>query len=234
MPDAEKLYQQLCSHARETALLASTEAVLGWDERTMMPPAAPEYRAEQITLLSGLIHARRTDPRLGEWLAELAGSPLAADPHSDTGTVDPAAQARVRQAGQAAAVAGRRADANRVARAACLATSARATTISPRSGRSWKRRSSSSGRRPRHWAIPSHLTIRCSTISSRASRRPTSPACWPSLRDALVPLVAEIAASGRSPDVDILSRNYPLAEQDRFGARWRHGWVSTSRVAGWT
>ena len=41
MPAYEKTYDQLCRHARETALLASTESMLGWDERTMMPPPAP-------------------------------------------------------------------------------------------------------------------------------------------------------------------------------------------------
>ncbi|HUE74597.1 MAG TPA: carboxypeptidase M32 [Pirellulaceae bacterium] len=82
MPPA---FDSLCSHARETALLESALALLGWDERTYMPPAAGAYRAEQMTYLSGVIHQRHTDPRLGEWLTELAGSELAKDPHSDAG-----------------------------------------------------------------------------------------------------------------------------------------------------
>ena len=84
---APTAYDQLCQHARETQLLASIEDVLSWDERTQLPPAAGEYRAEQMTYLAGLVHRRRTDPRLGEWLAELAGSELAREPHSDAGTV---------------------------------------------------------------------------------------------------------------------------------------------------
>jgi carboxypeptidase Taq len=59
--------------------------LLGWDERTKLPPAAGEYRAEQMALLAGLVHQKRTDPRFGEWLALLAGSPLANDSHSDQG-----------------------------------------------------------------------------------------------------------------------------------------------------
>ena len=55
----------------------------------MMPPEAAEYRAEQMTLLAGLIHQRRTDPRLGEWLAELAASPLAGE-SARTSTATPA------------------------------------------------------------------------------------------------------------------------------------------------
>ena len=38
-----------------------------------------------MSYLAGLIHKKQTAPEVGEWLAELADSPLAADPHSDTG-----------------------------------------------------------------------------------------------------------------------------------------------------
>lgn len=86
MPDAKETYDKLCQFVRETALLESIEGLLGWDERTYMPIAAGAYRADQITWLSGQIHQRRTDPRLSEWLAELADSELADDPHSDAAT----------------------------------------------------------------------------------------------------------------------------------------------------
>src|SRR5688572_14917454 len=78
-------FDELCSLTREAALLESVEAQLGWDERTYMPPAAGEYRAEQMTYLSGLVHQKRTNPRLGELLGELGGTDLAKDPHSDAG-----------------------------------------------------------------------------------------------------------------------------------------------------
>ena len=83
--DSQSVYNKLCQDARETALLGSIESLLGWDERTQMPAAASDYRAEQMTLLAGLIHERRTSPRIGEWLYQLLGTSLAADPHSDTG-----------------------------------------------------------------------------------------------------------------------------------------------------
>lgn len=78
-------FEELCSLAREAALIESIEAQLGWDERTYMPPAAGEYRAEQMTYLSGLVHKKRTNPRLGNLLSELAASELAKQPHSDAG-----------------------------------------------------------------------------------------------------------------------------------------------------
>jgi carboxypeptidase Taq len=82
MPDA---YDELCSLAREAALVESIEAMLGWDERTYMPPAAGEYRAEQMTFLSGLMHKKRTSQRLGELLSELGSSEPAKDKHSEAG-----------------------------------------------------------------------------------------------------------------------------------------------------
>ena len=83
--NAQQTFEKLCSHARETAILDSINGLLGWDERTKMPPGAGEYRAEQITYLAGQMHRRQTDPQLGEWLSELAESDLASDPHSDEG-----------------------------------------------------------------------------------------------------------------------------------------------------
>jgi carboxypeptidase Taq len=78
-------FDELCSLSREAALIESMEAALGWDERTYMPLAAGEYRAEQMTFLTGLAHQKRTSKRLGELLGELAASDLTKEPHSDVG-----------------------------------------------------------------------------------------------------------------------------------------------------
>ncbi len=75
----EQMFEQVAAHQRETALLQSTAALLEWDERTGLPSQAGAYRADQITLLSGLVHRRQTDPRLGEQLQELQAGPLAAE-----------------------------------------------------------------------------------------------------------------------------------------------------------
>src|SRR5437763_11880320 len=79
-------FDELCSLAREAALVESIEAALGWDERTYMPPAAGEYRAEQMTFLTGLMHQKRTSQRLGDLLGELSAGELMKDPHSDAAT----------------------------------------------------------------------------------------------------------------------------------------------------
>jgi len=72
-----ELFAAACGHARRAAVLASVEALLGWDEQTMLPRAGGPHRADQATALAALVHADRTDPAQAERLAALAESPLA-------------------------------------------------------------------------------------------------------------------------------------------------------------
>ncbi|MGD0517025.1 MAG: carboxypeptidase M32 [Thermoguttaceae bacterium] len=81
--DMARLYEQVCNHARQMALIASIESVLGWDEHVNLPVSAGEYRAEQITFIVGMIHKRWVDKQFGDWLEILAAGPLAADQTSD-------------------------------------------------------------------------------------------------------------------------------------------------------
>lgn len=75
-------YSELVRRSREMALLGSCGSVLGWDEQTYMPPGGAEHRAGQLALLAGLHHQQATDPRLGDLLGEVEGSPVVADPES--------------------------------------------------------------------------------------------------------------------------------------------------------
>ncbi|MEM7624827.1 MAG: carboxypeptidase M32 [Planctomycetota bacterium] len=68
MPATAPPYEDLLAHQRETALLASTASLLGWDQETMMPPGGLEHRSNQLSQLAGLVHGRATDARVGEWL----------------------------------------------------------------------------------------------------------------------------------------------------------------------
>ncbi|MEC8555350.1 MAG: carboxypeptidase M32 [Planctomycetota bacterium] len=75
-------FEVIAKEFREIALLEATHALLEWDERTGLPERAGAYRAEQATLLSGMVHRRKTDQRIGDELAELAMSELVAEPSS--------------------------------------------------------------------------------------------------------------------------------------------------------
>jgi carboxypeptidase Taq len=68
-----RAYDLLLAHVREAHLLASTAALLAWDQETGMPVGAGDVRARQLALLARLQHERNTDPRLGEWLAACEG-----------------------------------------------------------------------------------------------------------------------------------------------------------------
>lgn len=56
MPDSNSSYLSLCEKNREISLLGNTAGVLGWDQETYMPKGGVEYRAKQLSWLSGKIH----------------------------------------------------------------------------------------------------------------------------------------------------------------------------------
>ena len=59
---------------REHRLLGHVAAVLHWDQETYMPDGAVQERADQLSLLSGLMHDRITQPEIGEILSTLGVS----------------------------------------------------------------------------------------------------------------------------------------------------------------
>ncbi|NRB01502.1 MAG: carboxypeptidase M32 [Rhodobacteraceae bacterium] len=61
-------YDDLMAFQRETEALGQVAGRLGWDQETVMPRGAAPQRAEEMAALTGVIHNRRTDPRIGTWL----------------------------------------------------------------------------------------------------------------------------------------------------------------------
>ncbi|HVG49869.1 MAG TPA: carboxypeptidase M32 [Rubellimicrobium sp.] len=66
-------FTDLMAFQRETEALAQVMGRLGWDQETVMPAGAAAQRGEEMAALEGVLHVRRTDPRLGEWLAHAEG-----------------------------------------------------------------------------------------------------------------------------------------------------------------
>ncbi len=62
-------YDQLMAFQRQTEALAQVAGRLGWDQETMMPRGAAEQRSEECAAMESILHARRTDPRIHDWLA---------------------------------------------------------------------------------------------------------------------------------------------------------------------
>ena len=86
---APPAYAELLRLAREAAVLQSATSLVSWDQETQMPPRGAPLRAEQMAILSALVHERRTSPRFGELLAECEVDPALAD--------DPLATANLRE-----------------------------------------------------------------------------------------------------------------------------------------
>lgn len=69
-------YDELMAFARETQALGQIAGRLGWDQETMMPRGAAPQRGEEMAAIEGVLHARRMDPRVGDWLAAIDAKKL--------------------------------------------------------------------------------------------------------------------------------------------------------------
>ncbi|UWQ20584.1 carboxypeptidase M32 [Jannaschia sp. W003] len=78
-PTRTSPYDQLMAFQRTTEALAAVAGRTGWDQETVMPPGAAPQRAEEMGALEEVLHARRTDPRIGAWLEAAEAPDLAAE-----------------------------------------------------------------------------------------------------------------------------------------------------------
>ena len=72
-------FDDLMAFERQTQALSQIAGRLGWDQETMMPRGAAEQRGAEMAAIEAVLHARRSDPRVGEWLAK-------ADPQNEVET----------------------------------------------------------------------------------------------------------------------------------------------------
>ena len=211
-------FEQLCQFARETALLESVEELLGWDERTMLPPRAGAYRAEQITYLAGVIHRRRTDAQVGRWLEQLADESSTADPHSDRG-------ATIRHI--------RREYEKKCKLPQSLVEElTRAAVLGQQAWTEAREKDDFQAFRP---FLEKTIELKRQEADALGfadepydallddyeplARTADVAKVLDALRQELAPLLAAIVSSGRQPDRDILRRHYPTAAQRELGER---------------
>src|SRR5690606_34279027 len=64
-------FAALMAHQHETEALAQIAGRLSWDQETVMPRGAARQRGEEMAAIESVLHSRRTDPRIGEWLAAI-------------------------------------------------------------------------------------------------------------------------------------------------------------------
>lgn len=209
-------YDALCNHVRQTGVLGSIEELLSWDEQTGLPPQAAEYRAEQTTLLAGLIHQRSTDPQVGQWLEELASSPLAEDPNSETGaTIKDLKRDYDKQLKLPQTLV------EELTRTSVLAQQAWVKARGDddfKSFQPWLEKTFELKRQEAeclgYAETPYDALLDLyepDTLTSTVSN------VFTALREEVVALVSAIADSGRQPKVDLLARSFPVAKQETFG-----------------
>jgi carboxypeptidase Taq len=78
-------FDALMAFQRETEALSQVSMRLAWDQETMMPRNAVDQRSDEIAAMESVLHARQTDPRIGDWLAAV-----------DAAALDPVGQANLR------------------------------------------------------------------------------------------------------------------------------------------
>ena len=79
-------YDDLMAFQRETEALGQIAGRLGWDQETMMPRGAAAQRGVEMAAMEGVLHARRIDARVGEWLKAV-----------DVAALDEVGQAQMRE-----------------------------------------------------------------------------------------------------------------------------------------
>ena len=217
MPQSSSaLFDEVCQHVRQSSLLTSVSAVLEWDERTMMPAAEAEHRADQTTLLSGMIHQRWTDEAFVAKVRELAAGPLASEADSEAAVTIRRLKRLVDKKTKLP-----RSLVEELARTAVLGQSAweqarrqnNFAHFQPWLAKTFelkRQQAEALGYQQSAYDAllddfePEELTANVARVLA-------------DLREQLVGLVAAIRASSRRPDTSLLSRSYPIDVQESFG-----------------
>lgn len=217
MPDAAELIQDLSTRLRESALLGSCSALLGWDEQTYLPSAGGEHRANQLSLLAGLTHQRATAPEIGDLLDALEAA--------DDLSPESAEADLVREA---------RRDFDRQTRLPrrLIEELSRVSTLSQQAWVESRRKQDFKTFEPWLEQVIALKQEEAQVLATdgRAydallddyepgASSEAIAAAFSSLRGELVPLLDAIRESGRKPNREIVRRSYPVNLQREFGQR---------------
>lgn len=214
MTDAGQTYAALLAMLKEIALLGSVGSVLGWDERTQLPPRGTDLRADQSSMLARMVHERFTSPVIGEMLAVVAESDLAADPLSD-------AAVNVRETR-------RQFDRARKLPSSLIEEMSRTEVLAQQAWGEARAKSNFAAFSPwlSRWVHLKQQEAQCvgyaanpyDALIDQFEPGETAAgvrATFATLREPLVELVRRIVESGRVAPVHILARRYPAAIQER-------------------
>ncbi len=213
---ANETFEKLIAHYRETAYLRSIEGLVTWDHMTYLPSKGVDYRSEQIGYLAGLIHRRRTEKVIADWLDELVNSDLAKDPNSRSDctireikrSYDRSVKVPVDLVEEIARVGGQ----SHVAWVEAKKTD-NFTHFQP-----WLERMLDL-RRQQAEALGYESTPYDALLEEFEPGETTErvSSVLEGLRNELAPLVAAIVDSNKTAPCEIIQRKYPVAMQEKFG-----------------
>ena len=72
----DEAYAALHAHLKTTGALEQVAEILSWDQEVMMPEKGDAQRTEQMGALEQVLHARRGDARMSDWLAAIDDTKL--------------------------------------------------------------------------------------------------------------------------------------------------------------
>lgn len=213
---AEEAYGKLVQRYKEANVLDSCGCVLEWDERTYLPKAGGEHRADQLALLAGMVHDRCTNPEIDELLKELEESEL-------TNPVRSVEAVNVREWRRSF-------DRMKKLPKSLVEEMTRATTVGQQV---WTEARAACDFGSFSSTLENILRLKKEEAKCLADEGTPYDALlddyepgestenlnviFSALRDALVTLVQEIGDSSRKPDISILNRDYPVSAQEKFG-----------------
>ncbi len=214
--DAAKGYRELIRRVKEIALLDSCGSLLHWDHQTHMPPKGSAHRADQLALLAGMSHRRFTARKLGELLALVEASDLVREPDSD-------AAVNVREIRRAYDRA-RKVPERLVKELTRVTALARDIWVEARRDANfspfqpWLEKIVRL-KRAEAKAVGYAETAYDALLDEYEPGETTAhlAALFEQFRPELTRLVEAVAGAGRRPDAALLSREYPVAQQEAFG-----------------
>ncbi|HET6246207.1 MAG TPA: carboxypeptidase M32 [Tepidisphaeraceae bacterium] len=215
MADAQRSYDALISTIKQISLLGSIGSVLGWDERTQLPPKGFAHRADQSSMLAKMCHEWFTSPAIDNLLAEVETSALAGEPESDVAV-------NVRETRRAY---------NRAVKlpGALVEEMSRTEVMAQQAWGEARAKSDFPAFRPwlDKWVELKRQEAACVGYAANPydalldQFEPGETAAdvrrtFESLRGPLVELIGKIVDSGRRAPVEIFERDYPVATQEKL------------------
>ena len=206
------IYENFLDRMREIHAYSAADALLGWDQEIYLPPKGVPARARHKAALATLIHTRMCDPALGDLMDTL-----------ESVDIDPIARANLREAKRVR-------DRALKIPAALVAELAEATSLAQKAWVEAKQNSTWAHFAPYLAKLVSLKKQEAEAVGYSGepynalldeyepeTRVEDLDPLFSDLKEILVPLIDQIAASGQRLKTSLLRQSFPMAQQDSFG-----------------